>query len=147
MKPKLLNWANLATGMLLVYLVALLAGTHWPNLSQGPAQYNDKVAHYLAYAGLGLLVSFAWATRRPFTVGVAMALLAIVGFYGAMDELSQIPVPGRSGEVADWVADLLGGLTGILSFWLAFAVVKPQIAGTQCKPPATSEPGPEYSSQ
>jgi VanZ family protein len=43
----------------------------------------------------------------------------IASLYGASDELHQYFVPGRSAEVADWVADTLGALVAVLfAAWL-----------------------------
>lgn len=64
----------------------------------------DKVAHALAYAVLGALL--AWATGRP---GLAVALATL---YGVSDELHQAFVPGRTPDVLDLVADLLGATAG-----------------------------------
>lgn len=34
--------------------------------------------------------------------------MLLASLYGAVDELHQATVPGRSADVADWVADTLG---------------------------------------
>lgn len=120
-RPHSPNWANLTSGLLIAYVVVLATSTHWPNLAAGTADYNDKVAHFLAYAILGLLAGAAWAARRPWSWTSGLALWAAVALYGAIDELTQELVPGREAEVADWLADILGGLTGILLFRLALA--------------------------
>jgi VanZ family protein len=71
---------------------------------------SDKPIHFVEYAVLAALVTFAfrrtresWSVRR---VAVASALLAAA--YGATDELHQLYVPHRSASVYDWVADALG---------------------------------------
>ncbi len=107
---------RLATVLLLAYWAALAGGTHWPNYGSGPARYNDKLAHFVGYAGLAFLLSFVWTTRRRWQWRGMWLVLATTTTYAMLDELSQIPIPGRSGEFRDWLADLLGSTVGILAF-------------------------------
>jgi VanZ family protein len=125
MNTKRPRWLKLlALAMLLVYWGALFTGTHIPNYSSGPARYNDKTAHYVGYAGLAFLLSFVSATRRRWERRAMLLVLATTSTYAMVDELSQIPIPGRSGEVGDWIADFLGSISGILAFTIALAAVK-----------------------
>jgi VanZ family protein len=73
---------------------------------------EDKLLHGAGYALLGALV--AGALQRPGTSAVRVALLAaaLVAGFAATDELHQAFVPGRSGDVRDWVADAIGALAG-----------------------------------
>ena len=47
-------------------------------------------------------------------------ILAMVwaSLYGASDEFHQSFVPGRHVEIADWLADTLGGGVGAAAVWL-----------------------------
>jgi VanZ family protein len=86
-----------------------------PTLPMPPSELPlDKVAHFSAYGVLGLLLGFGWwqHERRP----AAWILLLLGMLVGAADELHQTMVPGRSAELADFVADAAGVLTG---FWLS----------------------------
>jgi VanZ family protein len=121
-KPSWLT--RLALAVLLVYWGTLFAGTHLPNYSTGPARYNDKAAHYVGYAGLAFLLSFVCATRRRWNGRALLLVLATTATYAMVDELSQIPIPGRSGELGDWIADSLGSISGILAFTVVLATVK-----------------------
>ncbi len=105
--------------LLVAYWLALATGTHIPiYTSSHVPQYNDKVMHFLAYAGLAFLLCVAWtAARGSFHWSMGLVIWVIVVMYGALDELSQIPVPGRSGDYRDWIADGLGAIIGIVSFW------------------------------
>lgn len=70
----------------------------------------DKLAHFGTYAVLGVLLAHgASASALPAGWAVALGVL-----YGASDELHQAFVPGRSAELADWAADALGVLAGVL---------------------------------
>lgn len=94
----------------------------------------DKLAHVALYAVLGLLAAFGAARderllRRP----TALLLLGITGclaVLGALDELHQAWIPGRSADVLDWVADLVGGALGALAGlpWLARRSARPEAA-------------------
>lgn len=72
--------------------------------------------HGAAFAGLALLLT--WTTYGRFrTFGHHLGfVLGIIGLYGALDELLQIPV-GRSCEFGDWVADVLGASLGFTLFY------------------------------
>lgn len=73
----------------------------------------DWLAHGIEYAAGGFL---AWGTfrgRRPLASwGLA---LGFVLARGVLDEWHQSFVPGRSPEVADVLADLVGGFAGTLA--------------------------------
>ncbi len=110
-------WWKLATGMLVVYWILLFAGTHLPRLPvQLPSDGGDKLAHFVGFAGLAFLLSWVWSLHRPlWPWGVCFATL-VAALYGVFDELTQMLVPGRSAEWADWLADCTGALLGAATF-------------------------------
>ena len=70
----------------------------------------DKLAHFGAYAVLGVLLARAavgsrWSIAWPVLIGLA---------YAASDEIHQYFVPGRSADAGDWLADALGVGAGCL---------------------------------
>lgn len=72
----------------------------------------DKVAHFGMYGVLGFLLARGWSAvgwRR----GAWLLPLLIAVLLGVADELRQRSLPGRSAEVADWLADLAGASTGV----------------------------------
>ncbi len=78
----------------------------------------DKLMHMGAYAVLGLLFLFSirnWRKRLTWKT-VALVTLAVT-LYGITDEFHQSFVPGRHPDLADVMADALGG-------FLAVTVVK-----------------------
>ena len=70
----------------------------------------DKAAHFLLYGLLGVLTTLGWrrARRQPHLALPIVCAIAV----GAMDELNQRTVNGRSPDVVDWFADTAGILTG-----------------------------------
>jgi VanZ family protein len=107
---------------LTVYWAALCLGTHLPGSVVVALPVSDKVLHFAAYAGLGFLLALL-ALRlglRGWRVHAALLLIAVC--YGTIDELGQIPVPGRTADMADWGADILGFAAGLALHWLAVRV-------------------------
>lgn len=86
-----------------------------------PSGMDDKSQHFLAYAGLGALTLRATSggTLAGVTGRAALAAWAIVALYGASDEYHQSFVPGRSQDVLDWRADVLGAAAAIGVVWLS----------------------------
>ena len=84
-----------------------------------PFPHVDKLEHAGAFGVLGFLVARAaagtWALSPGATV-IAGGLTAAL--YGVSDEIHQSFTPGRMVEVADALADTVGGVAGALSFVL-----------------------------
>ena len=76
-------------------------------------RFADKVVHLVMYGVLGFLMcramdnSTGTARLRAF-LGAFLFCVAM----GAADEWHQLYIPGRTAEVADWMADSTGGLVG-----------------------------------
>ena len=85
-------------------------------------RYADKAAHLGFYGVMGVLCGL-W--RRASGCSARQAVLQAVLFIavaGAIDEVHQHWIPGRTMSLLDWAADLLGGGTGA-----AFSAVLPRI--------------------
>ena len=78
---------------------------------------SDKGLHWLAYLGLAVLVVRALVRGLPKRIGpgVAAAAIAITVAYGATDEVHQLFVPGRTGDVYDLMADAAGAVAGTVA--------------------------------
>ncbi len=131
---RFVSWTTLAAGLLAAYWLLLVTGTHLPSHSMGPARYNDKLAHLTGYAGLAFLLSWAWTTRRPLRPVGAWLVWGICVLHGALDELTQIPVPGRSGEFGDWFADSGGAAIGLACFCTIWLVYRRLLRTTPLEP-------------
>jgi len=60
----------------------------------------DKLAHAVTFGTLAVLWSGVFRARRPWLT------LAIVALIAAADEIHQLWLPGRSADVADFLADM-----------------------------------------
>lgn len=82
-----------------------------------PYPHIDKLEHAGAYAVLGFLVARAAArTWRLGAVGTVFAGGLAAAAYGVSDEYHQSFTPGRMVEVADAIADTVGGFAGAIAF-------------------------------
>jgi VanZ family protein len=79
----------------------------------------DKAAHFFFYGLLGALTIYGWRKAGRWPAVYVSLLLAIS--VGAVDELNQRRIAGRSSDVLDWFADTAGILTG---GWVVLRAVK-----------------------
>ncbi len=98
----------------LIYAAGIFVLSSIPGDALPPSGFAaaDKLVHFVLFAGLGGLVTWAW--RRPVASATAAAL------YGVLDELHQRFTPGRAPSVYDAVADLLGAALGAALVWTFF---------------------------
>lgn len=84
-------------------------GPGWPGL--------DKAVHFGAF---GLLATLVCRLGRGWRA--AAWVVVAVSVFGAVDEWHQSHVPGRTAEVADWVADTLGAVVAVALYtgWPAY---------------------------
>ncbi|MFV0485218.1 MAG: VanZ family protein [Candidatus Saccharimonadales bacterium] len=80
-----------------------------------------KAAHFTLFASLGAL----WynyirnSNIRKFTPGFTIALsISLAVIYACIDEMHQLFVPGRSGEIRDILIDSVAAITGVAIFAL-----------------------------
>ena len=109
---------------LLVYWIILFILTSIP-VDQVPKFFGtqDKIEHFAAYFLLSILLCLTLHFQRKNLQLSSRALLItflIVIFYGVIDELHQLFVPGRSGDILDWLADSIGGGLGI---WFCYKFI------------------------
>jgi VanZ family protein len=91
----------------------------WPRVEMPVAfDHSDKLAHFAAYAWLGLLCFGAFTGRWAVRGAVLAVMLLALGL-----EVFQQLVPGRMFEVTDMAANLVGAATGMVA---GFAVARPE---------------------
>jgi VanZ family protein len=102
---------------LIIYWLILFIATTLPAQRLPSVGFTDKVNHFIAYFVLAVLVNLTLIYQRKSRFlfeKATVATIVICLFYGAVDELHQMLVPGRFAETLDWVADALGAFTGVL---------------------------------
>ncbi len=78
-----------------------------------------KCAHFSLYAGLGVLSFLSLVTYRRLSLPMLSAFsLSICLLYSITDEIHQLFVPGRSGEIRDVCIDFCGSLIAVLIMFL-----------------------------
>ena len=82
---------------------------------------KDKLAHFLVFGLLATAVLRTPRFRRR-RLRDLFAAACIASAYGACDELRQSLTPGRSVELADWLADTLGAIVAVIVYarWHAY---------------------------
>lgn len=120
-KEELGEWLGVAG-----WIVLILAATTFPlppTVSPGwmDGLPVDLLAHGALYGGLGWLV--ARALRRTGRWGrLALFTAMVCGMvFAAGDELHQRWIPGRTPELADWTADVVGLAAGLLAAAVAWS--------------------------
>lgn len=88
----------------------ILAGTSipGPELPHVPGR-TDLAVHFGMYGVLGFLLA---RSARPARAGALILVVVVASAFGAMDELHQRLIPGRTASVDDWTADTMGAAIG-----------------------------------
>ena len=91
---------------------------------------QDKLFHAIEYAILGFLLRRALVFQSTQFIKKRTGWLTILigGTYAISDEIHQLFVPGRSGEIADAIADIVGI---ILVVFVYFIIKQIRQRGTQ----------------
>lgn len=98
------------------WAAVILVGTSLPGQAVPTTGIGgiDKVMHFLLYAVLGALTARALGAAPRRRARHLVGALATIAAFAAVDELHQQLIPGRSAEVADWVADVAGASFALL---------------------------------
>jgi VanZ family protein len=102
---------------LIVYWLVLFVATTLPAERLPSVGFSDKINHFIAYFVLAVLVNLTLIYQRKSRFlfeKATVATIVLCLFYGAVDELHQMLVPGRFAETWDWFADALGVFAGVL---------------------------------
>jgi len=101
---------------MILFIATTLPAERLPSLG-----FTDKLDHFIGYFILAFLVNLMLMYQRKSKFlfeRAPFATVVICLFYGVVDELHQLFIPGRSAETWDWVADALGTLTGVLIVYI-----------------------------
>ncbi|UCH63850.1 MAG: VanZ family protein [Fidelibacterota bacterium] len=104
----------------ILYAMLIIGLSSIPGRSFPDIKYlsQDKLIHFGEYLIFGILVSQAMVFRVTARGRIFLFTLLFAGAFGALDEVYQTLVPGRDNSFADWMADLLGVISGSLLFLL-----------------------------
>lgn len=103
-------------GGLVLYWTALFISTHTPMPDTPDFPHNiDKVAHFVAYAGLAFLLGLWFAVTRPISFRDYVVVFGVTVVYSIADELLQaIPFLHRTADPWDVLADWVGSAIGLV---------------------------------
>ena len=77
-----------------------------------------KIAHFVIYFVLGFFVIFALSKTTKLNIfNIFIISILICFLYACTDELHQLLVPGRSGEIKDVILDSSGSSIMILIYY------------------------------
>lgn len=106
-KSRFEPWLRLTPSIL--YMAMLFGLSAIPG-SDIPAVADDRIEHFLAYAGFGVVLAFTAAglRSRPVERSELLACAVFGVLFGASDEWHQSFVPGRDASLKDLAFDTLG---------------------------------------
>ena len=81
-----------------------------------------KGAHFFAYFVLGFLIMTALGSRLSSVAKRVLIAFAICLLYAISDEVHQLFIPGRSGEIRDVIIDSAGAIVGIGCYQLIIKI-------------------------
>ncbi|QOY37182.1 VanZ family protein [Anaerobacillus isosaccharinicus] len=99
-----------------VYVVRTLIETFFPTISfdlENLSFLIRKGAHFFAYFVLGILVTCSYRSSGVVGYKIVVFSLVVCILYAISDEIHQLFVPGRSGEVRDVLIDSIGSACGV----------------------------------
>ena len=98
-----------------IFILSSLPGEDLPNLGFRAA---DKLIHMLIFGFLAVLIlrSFENANSSFLFQNARFLAIGITVLYGALDEIHQYYVPGRSASVWDWFSDIAGAFILVFIF-------------------------------
>lgn len=101
---------------LTVYWIVLFVATTLPTESLPSVSISDKLQHFGAYLVLAILFNLTISFQNKIKLireKHYFFTIIIIGIYAAFDEIHQYFIPGRSCELADFIADMVGLLVGL----------------------------------
>ena len=118
------RWQRLVRWIFWLLLLLVIGVTLSPAAYLPPQAFSlwDKAQHALAFAALAALGALAYPRR------VGLLALSLLAFGGAI-ELAQAATGWRSGDWADWLADAVGLVAGLVLAVLSRRVVARSLAG------------------
>lgn len=104
---------------LILWAATILILTSLPTIEPPDLGFEaeDKLAHCGVYFILGILFGRALAKGYVLQRIHFVILIGVALSFAALDEVHQLFIPGRYGDIYDFFADSIGILGSILTFW------------------------------
>lgn len=140
MNRKLISWTMIIFWMILIFYLSHQPANKSNGLSSGITEKIVKImekvvpkfkvdigrlnhiirknAHFFAYLILGILVSNGLRASKIIGFKSIYLALIICILYAVSDEIHQLFIVGRSGQISDVILDSIGSLFGIIGFKL-----------------------------
>lgn len=99
--------------ILIFYILLVIALSLIPTASIGDGLHSDKLAHFIAYGVMGLLAYISVDSIRK----KSYMFIFIISL-GALLELFQLYIPGRSASYPDIIANTIGAILGYFIGWI-----------------------------
>jgi VanZ family protein len=116
-RKTLVFWAPLLLWMGTVLVLSSLPGSTLPRVT---IPNIDKIVHYSEYFIMAILFMRAMVSSADnrLTIQAVLVTLFIITFFAAFDEIHQLYIPGRSCDILDYAADMLGAGTAVVTYIL-----------------------------
>ncbi len=106
-------------GLFAAYWIAIFTLTHIPMPEvEGVPQNTDKFVHFVFYGGFVWCLSLWLSAWNDWNAKLALLILAAAAVYAALDEVLQIPIESRTGDVWDFAMDVVGASLALMLFSL-----------------------------
>jgi VanZ family protein len=102
---------------LVLYWIVLFTATTLPGQDLPDLGFSDKIQHFGAFFVLAILLNLALIYQKKsyfLFKNASISTIIITLSYGAIDEIHQLFISGRSADIRDWLADSSGVIIGIL---------------------------------
>ena len=103
---KILFWCC----VIMVFVFSCLPGSG-SNLAFFAIQNLDKLAHFMTFFVLSILLLFAYSFKNPFLITIIL-----MASFGMMIEILHLYVPNRTFSILDFVADISGIFAAIIIY-------------------------------
>lgn len=101
-------------------IVSLLQDSFNTDLAEDFLSFlTRKSAHIIAYFILGILLYSIIKTYKLTTKRTIVLCIVLACFYAIFDELHQLFVPGRSGEIRDVLIDTIAASAGVGIYYIS----------------------------
>lgn len=104
--------------ILISYILLVIFLSLIPTAALVSGMPSDKLAHFLAYGVMGGLAYLSVESKAK-----KAYLFIIIISLGAVLEVLQFFIPGRSTSFFDMIANTLGAAMGYITIWLVMSVV------------------------